>query len=278
MKDRHASRHSALPIHGLLNSEHPDMILLRRVYSYSLPLLSAISFVVLLTIGRSGLLFVFALTLILAILTGSLLKWEWKRRPFWVFLSMPLVYHISAIFLFAWLEQPLVQILLGFVVTFGMWLYSENIFTFYYQPASYQAYALEYLSLVLYVLSSFFFVSGAYATQLFLAWPVWLPALIIFLVVLVATFGVLWVSKIEDQTAWLFSLIGAVLLTELYIVLGLLPISFLANAAVFSIGLYLFLGLSRAHLLDKLTQKVIRRYVIVGSVLLLFIFATSHWL
>lgn len=254
------------------------MILLRRIYSYSLPVLSALTFATLLMLGRDGLLIVLALTLILIVLIGTLLKWEWRRRPFWVFLSMPVFYHLSAIFLFAWLEQPLIQIILGLVVTFGMWLYGENIFTFYYQPASYQAYALEYLSLVLYVLSSFFFVSGAYATQLFLAWPVWLPALIIFWVVLVSTFGVLWVSKVEDQTAWLFSFIGALVLTELYIVLGLLPISFLANAAVFSIGLYLFLGLSRAHLLDKLTQTVIQRYAIVGSVLVLVIFATSHWL
>jgi hypothetical protein len=253
------------------------MILLRRIYSYSLPVFSALSFVVLLTLGRRGLLLVFALAVIIFILLGQLLKWEWKRRPFWIFLSMPLFYHLSAIFLFVWLEQVPLQIFLGIIVTFGMWLYSENIFTFYYQPASYQAYALEYLSLVLYVLSGFFFSSGAYATQLFLSWPVWLPALIVFWVVLVATFGVLWVSKVEEQTAWLFSLIGAIALTELYLVLGLLPISFLANAGVFSIGLYLFLGLSRAHLLDKLTTKVIQRYAIVGGVLLLVIFATSHW-
>ena len=263
-------------IHGL-QKHFNSMILLRRIYSYTLPVLSALAFLLLLFIGRGAMLAVFVIALLIAVLVGILLKWEWKRRAFWVFFTMPLFFFISAIFLFLWLEQLPVQIALAAIVTFGMWLYGENIFTFYYQPSSYQAYALEYLSLVLYVLSGFFFASGAYATQLFLSWPVWLPSFFVFWIVLLATFGVLWVSKIEDQTSLRFAGTGAIFLTELYLVLGLLPISFLANAAIFSLGLYLFLGLSRAHLLDKLTKPVIQRYAVIGSLLLIIIFATSHW-
>lgn len=221
--------------------------------------------------------FVLVWLLVIALLYARLLKWEFNRFPFWVFFSTPLFYFISAIAFFLFLESVTAQYIVGIAAALGMWLYAENLFTFYYLPGSYQPYALEYLSLSMYVISSFFFMSAAYAAQLFLQLPVWIPAGAVFWVVLASTVGVFWVSKIGYDTSLRFALAGAIMMTQVYIALALLPISFLANAAVFSIFLYLYLGLTRAHVLDKLTLPILQRYLAVGFVLTILVFLTSRW-
>jgi len=71
---------------------------------------------------------------------------------------------------------------------------------------------------------------------------------------------------------------GAIVMTEIYIALAMLPTSFVTNAAAFAVFLYLFLGLSRARVLDTLTKPVLRRYLATGVFLLAVIFGTATWL
>ena len=225
--------------------------------------------------GNLGLFIVFGIVLML--LLARLLKWEFKRFSFWVFFGTPVFFVLSSVFFFLFLENDLTKGLLAIFVTFGAWLYAENIFAFYHLPSAYQPYSLEYLSLVLYVASAFFFTSGSYGAQLFLLLPIWVPAIAVFWTVLAATVGVFWVSKVAQEQGILFAFSGAVLLTEIYMILAALPTSFIVNAAAFSVFLYMFLGLSRAHVLDKLTKQVLQRYLIVGTVLLVTIFLTAKW-
>jgi len=86
------------------------------------------------------------------------------------------------------------------------------------------------------------------------------------------------VSKVALQVALKFAVVGAVCMAQVYIVFSLLPTSFLSNAAGFAVILYSFLGLSRADALDKLSKTVVIRYLSIGAVLLLAIFATARWI
>lgn len=253
------------------------MILLHRLTAFAVALLTAIGYAVLVyaPVGNIGWLVVIGV--LLTLLLGRLLKWEVRRFSFWVFFGTPIFFILSSVFFFLFLENELLKILLGLFVTFGTWLYAENIFAFYHLPSAYQPYALEYLSLVLYVATAFFFTSGSYGAQLFLLLPVWVPAAAIFLAVLFATIGVFWVSKVTHEQSIIYAISGAVLMTELYMMLAMLPTSFVVNASAFSVFLYLYLGLSRAHVLDKLTKTVLKRYIAVGVILLLAIFATAKW-
>jgi hypothetical protein len=253
------------------------MILLHRITSFVIALLIAVGFWALIFFSENAFSAVIILTLVASFLYARLLKWDVKRFSFWVFFGTPLFFILSSLFFYLFLENDLAKFFLGVVVTLGAWLYAENLFSFYHLPSTYQPYALEYLSLVLYVLSAFFFTSALYAAQLFLLLPVWVPALAIFWTVLFATIGVFWVSKVAPETSALFATMGAILLTELYVVTAMLPTSFVANAAIFSIFLYSYLGLSRAHVLDKLTKPVLQRYLMVATCLLVAIFATARW-
>jgi hypothetical protein len=176
------------------------------------------------------------------------------------------------------IETELGAWLMGISVTLALTLYAENLFAFYHLPSSYQAYSLEFLSLMCYMASAFFLTGSAYMAQLFLELPLWIPAIVIFLVVLLATVAVFWVSKIGFETGILFAITGAVIMTEIYVALSMLPTSFVTHAAAFTVFWYVYLGVSRAHVLEKLTPVVVRRYVIIGCMLLGLIFGTATWI
>jgi len=254
------------------------MILLHRLTSFAIATVIAVGFVLIIFFPQLITQAVIMMLILVPVLFGRLLKWDIKTTSFWIFFGAPFLLLVSSLFFFLFLESQNVMIGLGVVVTFCTWLYAENVFAFYHLPSTYQAYALEYLSIVVYILAAFLFTSGSFAAQLFLQLPVWVPALAVFWVVLFATSGVFWVSKVASESIGLFALSGAVLLTELYIVLAMLPTSFLTNAAAFAVFLYLFLGLSRAHVLEKLSKEVLTRYIGIGAMMLLLIFASATWI
>ena len=254
------------------------MILLHRLTPFAVALCTAGGFAALTLSPLTWLPVAVGCFAVVPLLLARLLLWEFRRPAFWVFIGTPCLLLLSSIIFFLFLESEFSQWLLTVVDMFAMGIYAENLFTFYHMPHAYQAYSLEYLSLVLYVLSGFFFTSGAYAAQLFLTLPMWIPALAVFAAVLLATVAVFWVSKVGFETGMVFALAGAVIMTEVYTVLSTLPTSFMTNAAAFAVFLYLFLGLSRAQVLDKLTHTVVRRYAYTAVVLLLIIFGTATWL
>jgi hypothetical protein len=167
---------------------------------------------------------------------------------------------------------------LAAVVTLGLTLYTENLFAFYHLPSSYQAYSLEFLSLMSYLVSAFFFTGSAYMAQIFLELPLWVALLATFIMVLLATAAVFWVSKIGFETGILFAFTGAVLMTQVYAALAMLPTGFVTLAAAFVVFWYVYLGLARAHVLEKLTPAVVQRYVLLGALMLVVILGTSSWI
>lgn len=258
------------------------MILLHRLTSFALAIVTLLGF--------GGLIYrpemtdqfwlaVIWLLVLVPLLLARLLKWEVQRFSFWVFLGTPMFFLVSSLLLFFFLENRYLEIALALVVTGGVWLYAENLFSFYHLPSAYQAYALEYLTWVLFILAGFFFASAAFGAQLVLsAVPTWVIALAVFWAVLITTVGVFWVSKIDQERISLYAFSGAVMLTEIFLVLAMLPTSFVTGAAAFTIALYVYLGLARAHVLEKLSKVVLRRYLIIGSLLLMVIFGTARWI
>lgn len=216
--------------------------------------------------------------ILIPILFARLLLFELKRPAFWVFLGTPFLLLLSSLMFFLLLESTEAKWVLGGLVTVGLFLYAENLFAFYHLPSTYQAYSLEYLTLMMYIGSAFFFTSSAYMAQLFLELPLWAPAILVFASVLFSMLAVFWVSKIGFETGIPYGILGAVLMTELYVSLAFLPISFTANAAAFAVCLSTYFGISRAHVLDKLTPVVTRRYLVFGLVLLAIIFSTATWI
>ncbi len=253
------------------------MILLHRLTPFVICLLSLAGFGLLIA-DPIGLKIPAALAFILIPgLFARLLLWEFKRPAFWVFLGTPSLLLMSALMFFLIIESQFGLWAMALSVTLVLTLYAENLFAFYHLPSAYQAYSLEFLSLVCYIISSFFFTGSAYMAQLFLELPLWIPAIATFLIVLLATVAVFWVSKIGFETGILFAVTGAIVMTEVYVSLSMLPTSFVTHAAVFTVCWYVYLGISRAHVLEKLTPAIVRRYALIGCMLLALIFGTATW-
>lgn len=254
------------------------MILLHRITPFGIAAISLASFCALIVSPLFGMKALPVAALLMMVLFGRLLLWEFRRPAFWVFLGTPLLLWLSSLIFFFFLEDPVSKWVVASTVTLGVALYAENLFTFYHLPHAYQAYALENLSLVLYVVSAFFFTSGAYGAGLFLSLPVWIPAAVVFLTVLLATAAVFWVSKIGFETGRPYAVVGAVLLTELYVIVAQFPTSFVTNAAIFALFMYTYLVLSRAYVLDRLTKASTIRYLLFAGVLLAVVFGSAQWL
>lgn len=217
------------------------------------------------------------LFVVAAALVARLLRFEFQMPAFWVFFMTLFAFIVASLLFFFFLEEPILKFATAFYVMFFSWLFLENLFIFYYLPASYQAYSLEYVSLVLFISGMYFFVSGAFAAQSFLLLPFWLPTLIVFLWTLGSSLAVFWVSKVDFESSYLYALIGALCLAELYMVQSFLPISYITNAAVFTVIYYVFLGLARAHVINKLNRTVVRRYSSIGAIFLLLLLLTTSW-
>ncbi len=252
------------------------MILIHRITTFLLAAVLAAGFSVLIFWPSSGLLAAL-LFFSVPILFGRLLLWRIRRWSFWIFLGQAIFFIVSAILFYLFLEVQGLKILHAAVVIVLIWLYAENLFTFHHLPSAYQAYALEYLSLVLALVGTFYFSSAGFGARQFLQWPIWFPAAVILLVVLLISLGVFWVSKIDFESSRGFALAIAVIMTEYFLALSMLPTSFLANAAAFTCGLYLLLGLARAHLLERLSSTVLRQYLVVGGIMLVTVLITARW-
>lgn len=254
------------------------MILLHRITPFVIALLSGLGFALLIWDPLHLKIAAALCFLVIPFLFARLILWEFKRPAFWVFLGTPSLLLLSSLMFFLIIESQAGAWLMAVTVTVALGLYAENLFAFYHLPSSYQAYSLEFLSLMCYMVSAFFFTGSAYMAQLFLELPLWIPAIATFLIVFLATVAVFWVSKIGFETGILFAVTGAILMTELYVALSMLPTSFVTHAAAFTVFWYVYLGVSRAHVLEKLTPAVARRYVLVGCMLLALIFGTATWI
>jgi len=254
------------------------VILLHRITPFVISFLSGLGFGLLIWDPLHTKIAAAVCFVLIPILFGRLILWELRRPAFWVFLGTPSLLLLSALMFFLIIESQTGAWLMGIAVTVALGLYAENLFAFYHLPSSYQAYSLEFLSLMCYMVSAFFFTGSAYMAQLFLELPLWIPAIATFLIVLLATVAVFWVSKIGFETGILFAVTGAIIMTEAYVSLSMLPTSFVTHAAAFTVFWYVYLGISRAHVLEKLTPAVTQRYLAIGVILLALIFGTATWI
>ncbi len=253
------------------------MILLHRITPFVIGLLGATGFIMLILAPFSlGIPSLLCFGIVLA-LFARLLVWDVRRTGFWVFLGMPFFLLISSLAFFLLLEHDEGKWLLASAVTLGLVLFSENLFSFYHLPRMYQAYSLEYLSLMLAVAGLFFTTSATYLAQAFLEAPLWGTAPLITFITFAVFIAVFWVSKMSWETGRMYAGIGALLLTEVYIACSWLPTGYTTNAAIFAVCVAWYLGIMRAHAFQKINRTLLFRHSLFAAGLLLFLFLTTPW-
>ncbi|EKD33513.1 MAG: hypothetical protein ACD_76C00012G0002 [uncultured bacterium] len=211
------------------------------------------------------------------LLVARLFKFDMRSPSFWALLSSLAIFCASGLALYLFFESESARLFLAVFVSMLSYIYMENAFYYYHLQAKYQAYSLEYLTMILGVFSVFFSASALYAAYLFIHPPLALIAIIFAVIVLVLLWSALYVSKIDHKRTAVYSAAGALLITELFLSVSFLPSGFATNAALMCVTFYMFLGLSRAHVLEKLTKQIVIRYSALGAAAVALIAGTSRW-
>ncbi len=254
------------------------MILIHRLTPFLLVLLVALGFASILYSWLPVILTPVITVVLFSLLLGRLLSWDIHSFQFWHFLGTPVLYLLSAFFALLFFEERGLIWALGGVSVFLIFLFSEFVFEFVHLPTKYQPNSLEYVSLILNILTIFFASTVGFGLRLLLNTPLVLLGIIFFALSLFLIYSTLWVSKVEFVRAKPYAIAGSILTTELFLALSYLPSGFYSNAAIITILFYAFLGLTRGQATHKLSKTVLRRYLLISLVLLIMIVATSKWL
>lgn len=220
--------------------------------------------------------FVLALT-VLFFLLAKLAGWNFKKNDFWILFGIPFFLAFSSFCLLFFVEGSSMKIVIITLATFLIWLFTENLFTYLQLPGAYQVNALEYLSLVINVMSVYFFTTALFAARLFLGLPLWSTAFLFAGAVFAMIAATLWICKIDKERLAPNLVGGTILFVELFIAFTLLPSGFFPNAALLTLIFYLFLGIVRANLLGKLNKTIFKRYLLTAAVLAVVIVWTARW-
>ncbi len=253
------------------------MILIHRLSSFVIVMCLALGYGAAIFTSVHPLVILLGMFLVTALVLGRLQGWRLRTFSFWHLSGTPILLMLSSFGALLLIESTVLKIVLAGVVTILFGLFVEHLFSYLHVPVQYQPFTLEYLSQFFHILSVFFLATLGFGMSLFLQTPVWVLSLLFFLILLFIVYGTLWAGKIEPSRARPHAFAGAVIATEFFTALTFLPTGYYTNAAFLSLGVYVLLGLSRAHALHKLSGDVLKRYVILFFSLLLVIALTSQW-
>ena len=254
------------------------MILFARTLPIIGGLTSLAALILLLIFPSNWLLFLLVGVFSIFYVTGSLAGWGGDLERWGHVVMTPAAFFISALTYLLLQESQIVMFVAAGLTALFLALFWEHVFRFVHLPGTYQPYSLEQTSLVLHFISVFFLAEVFYGLNTFLQVPIWLLTIVAAVVAGIFVYETLWMSKLRDKLSIRVAAIGALLFAELFWALSLLPTSFKVNAAVLAVLFYVFLGLVRASLLQRLTQEVLRRYVLIGGGLIFLLFVTAQWI
>ncbi len=192
-------------------------------------------------------------------------------------LVTPLIFYMVVFLFTLFLESAVLKIIFPLVAAFLVLVYTEQLFYYRYFDRKYQANALENLSFYMVILSIFFLASSLFGFYIFLHAPKALLLVVTVLVILVLNYQLFWVLKVNFWESWPYNTVLTLAAFEFFYVLTFLPTSFAVNGAMLAILYYFTLGLLRYHFIDRLDKKVLKRYLIIGSIMLMFVAFTARW-
>jgi hypothetical protein len=213
-----------------------------------------------------------------AYLYARLVPFDWQEKTYRFFILTPLLFFTSSLGMFLFLESLWSQVALALVTVIGLFFFAEQIFYYLHLPVRYQAYAIEHVSLVLHILTLYFFACTGFGLQLFLHAPLWLIIMAMAAGVIYVLSATFWVSKIEHTLVRSTVLSGTVLMTQWFMGLSFLPSGIYVNAGLFLLGFYVFLGLTRASFFENLSPAFLRRYLLIACGLFLCMIGTAQWI
>lgn len=255
------------------------MIIFYRIIPFAIAASVTLGFGLLFTVRAHPFLVMLATIVLAAVLFARLVGFEPRTLRFWMLTSTPLVFLLSSFLLLLFLESPWASASLVVATVLLVFFFAEHVFAYTHLPATYQAYGIEYLSLVLNVCAVFFLSTAGFGARLFYQGdaPLWQLSLLFFVASFFTVLSTFWASKVDVDRSLAYAFGGALFAAELFCTVTYLPTNFLTGGAFVALAVYLFLGLTRAHIMDTLTPRLAKQYALAGLVFSLIIFGTAQW-
>ena len=250
--------------------------LLLRLLPYLAPLAYFISLEAVFTYSDQW-PWLFGADLILALAYFGWLKYKNRSKPV-VFLALfGLIFAATGIAYALILENYFV--INAFIVGWSLiyLLYLEAVFHDFYDTD--KTYILDLKNITLYgsILVIFFLTASLTSFSIFLSLPA--PLIVVAMLLVFACLSYLTFLRqgLRWNQAWLYAGVISLILTELYGVSLLLPVSFYVIAAVVTLAYYLSLSLALSALENKLDRRIVLRYLIIVAIILIAVLATATW-
>jgi len=195
---------------------------------------------------------------------------------FWHYIFNPLIFIWSAILLLLFFENTYFKHFFALGAAVYIIFYFENLFYYVSSGKEKNEENFSRTTNIMNVVSVFFLAAGLYGVKTFIQLPTWILATVFFALSSTLIYGAFWVIKPVWRDIILEIFIVALIVTELFIALSFLPIGFYADGAILGIIYYMLAGIMTNFL--KKGEAPYRRYLAIGSLLLLFVIATAKWM
>lgn len=193
------------------------------------------------------------------------------------FMLTPLVLLSSLTVYVAFLQLGRLRVVLSLISSWLIYVYLENVHTYYSRPERYQSYVWINLATYLNVVAIFFLAGGWYWLHLFVNVPLLAGSAVIAVVAGALGSQQMALGSGSGRGWWPLALAVSVSMGELFYVLGWLPTTPFFNATVLMLAYYVQMGLSRNYLLGTLYPRVVRRYAVISVICLLLVAVTARW-
>lgn len=251
------------------------MILFRRL----LPLLTGIALFLGFEVffARPNSLFVTGSVMVALLVMSIVALARSSRRRLWTFLFAPVLLVVGTLLFVLFPEQGLLRHGLALLAAGMVWNDLEQLFAFHYGSATYQAFALENISFYINIANVFLIVSGLFGLRYYIGTSLLVVLPVIFSLLFLATFHTLTMSKVEGRARLTFTVLVSLLGFEVVMVLALLPSDLYVNGLLTATIFYVLVSLTHYHLRSTLDRSRIRRYVLLGSVVIVLTILTAAW-
>jgi len=230
--------------------------------------------------------------LVLLIMFFSLAKfysWKIKDKKFWYFLITPLLFFVSSILFFGFLEgQFFLKCVIIILFASLQWLIYQNIFFLFKLPQKYQSNSIRNIFDFINLISIFFLVSSFFALIIFVHISVWLLSIVLFLISSLYFFQFFWLNRVLEKRAWFFAFIFALIFVEIFYVITFLPISFYIGGLILTLVYFNIKSIGKKYFLNifysenrqcsiAIIKKNTIQYLIINILILTLLLATAQY-
>ncbi|MFH1187516.1 MAG: hypothetical protein V1688_01495 [bacterium] len=160
----------------------------------------------------------------------------------------------------------------------AVWLYVESFFLKYYFVRFYKLHSFENMAEEIIIFTSFLVFVNFFSFKVYVDWAYYKLFIMVAVILLLLVFAQFAFNNLLTKKNCLIYLIVIPFLgLEFLFVSTFLPTNFYSLAMINTLFFYLFMIFARHHLLEKLSDKMARRYLSLIAILLIFILIISRW-